>query len=84
MFLRGLLFKHLIVSVKWSLLSEIWSSGDFCQTAKEVLSFRADIKRKREKIVMCNVGLSSVQQFLKVDETTLNFDANKLPIFLIL
>lgn len=33
---------------------------------------------------MCNVGLSLVQQFLKVDETTLNFDANKLPIFLIL
>lgn len=33
---------------------------------------------------MCNVGLSSVQQFLKDDETTLNFDANKLPIFLIL
>lgn len=26
----------------------------------------------------------AVQQFLKVDETTLNFDANKLPIFLIL
>lgn len=79
MFLRGLLFKHLIVSVKWSLLSEIWSSGDFCQTAKEVLSFREE-----KKIVMCNVGLSSVQQFLKVDETTLNFDANKLPIFLII